>query len=58
VVKLAMKPFSASTSVVKPQNHGFTSFIDGFGGSKAGMEKPFCQIFFKTVSAPPVKPLR
>ena len=59
VVKLVMKPFSASTSVVKPQNHGFTSFMDGFhlSGSKARTEKSFCQTFFKTAPTPPEKPL-
>ena len=48
MVKLAMKLFLASTSMVKPQNHSFANFMDDFhlGGSKAGMEKPFCQIFF------------
>jgi len=30
MVKLAMKLFLASTSMVKPQNHSFTSFMDDF----------------------------
>jgi len=28
MVKLTMKLFLASTSMVKPQNHSFTSFMD------------------------------
>ena len=59
MVKPVMKPFLASTSMVKPQNRGFTSFMDGFylGGSKVGIEKSFCQTFFKTAPTPPEKPL-
>ena len=59
LVKLAMKPFSASTGMVKPQNRGFTSFMDGFylGGSKVGTHKLFYQMFFKTAPTPPEKPL-
>ena len=57
MVKLAMKLFLASTGVVKPQNRGFTSFIDDFhlGGSKVGIEKLFCQTFFKMTLTPPEK---
>ena len=42
VVKLVMKPFSTPTGVVKSQNRGFTSFIDGFHPVEAKLEKRNC----------------
>jgi len=54
VVKLAIKPFSASIGVVKPQNRGFTGFMDGFHfGEKHEWRSRFAKYFSK-----PVKPLQ